>query len=622
MTPQRSGPAMPRAAREVRLGRLDVSVDRRGDGTVYLTPTEVLPPYADRLTDRLVHWAAFAPDRTFLAERDGGGAWRRIGYTEALDAARRIGTALLARGLSAERPLMILSGNDIEHALLALGALYAGVTYVPVSPAYSTLSTDFGKLRHILNLCTPGLVFASDGERFGRAVASVMPAGLELVVTRNPPTDRLVTRFDALLATPPDAMVDAAHAAIGRDSVAKILFTSGSTGMPKGVINTQRMLCANMEQVLTQFLFFHEEPPVVLDWSPWHHTAGGNHNFNIVLYNGGTLYIDDGRPVPGAIEATVRNLRDVSPTWYFNVPRGYDALIPFLRQDRALRENFFRNLRVLYYAGAGMAQHTWDALEEIATETYGEHIMMMTGLGSTETAPFSLCAGRGMTGAGLVGLPVPGVELKLAPVDGKLEARVRGPNVTPGYWRQPELTAKAFDDEGYYKFGDALKFVDPAEVRKGLLFDGRVAEDFKLATGTWVNTGALRLAVIDHFAPYAQDAVLAGPDRNDVGVLIFPNLPACRQLCPVLDPAAPATAVLGHAKVRTEFATRLQTLAAKATGSSNRVVRILLLCDPPSIDLGEMTDKGSLNQRAVLANRAVLVEELYRGSPDVVIATG
>lgn len=616
--PPRPGSTV-RIAREVRLGRLDVSVDRRTDGTVYLTPTETLSPHPDRLTDRLVHWATVAPDRTFVAERDGAG-WRRVSYAEALDAARRIGTALLARGLSAERPLMILSGNDVEHALLALGALYAGVTYVPVSPAYSTLSTDFGKLRHILNIVTPGLVFASDGERFGRAIASAIPADLELVVTRNPSSDRPATLFDRLLATRPEATVDTAHAAIGRNSVAKILFTSGSTGMPKGVINTQRMLCVNMEQVLTQFLFFRDEPPVVLDWSPWHHTAGGNHNFNIVLYNGGTLYIDDGRPVPGAIEATVRNLRDVSPTWYFNVPRGYDALIPFLRQDRALRENFFRDLRVLYYAGAGMAQHTWDALEEIATETYGEHIMMMTGLGATETAPFSLCAGRGMTGAGLVGLPVPGVELKLAPVDGKLEARIRGPNVTPGYWRQPELTAKAFDDEGFYKFGDALKFVDPADVRKGLLFDGRVAEDFKLATGTWVNTGALRLAVIDAFAPYAQDAVLAGPDRNDIGVLIFPNLSACRQFCPELDQATPAAAVLGHAKVRAEFAVRLCKLAAKATGSSNRVVRALLLVDPPSIDLGEMTDKGSLNQRAVLSNRATLVEELYRGSENVIAA--
>ena len=453
--------------REVRLGSLAVAVERRPDGTIYLKNTHPLGPYAQRLTDRLHHWAATAPQRTFLAERGPDGQWRRITYSETLDQVRAIGAALLSRGLSVERPLMILSGNDLEHALLGLAALYVGVPYTPLSPAYSLISTDFSKLRHIVDLTTPGLVFASDGERFGRAIDAVVAPKVEIVTTRANAPGRRATPFSSFVSTQTGSFVNAAHAEVGSDTVAKILFTSGSTGMPKGVINTQQMLCANQEQIRTHFAFFQDEPPVILDWSPWNHTAGSNHNFNLVLYNGGSLYIDDGRPTPGAIEATVRNLREVSPTWYFNVPRGYEALIPYLRQDEPLRRNFFKDLRLLYYAAASMAQHIWDALEDMAAATYGERILMLTGLGATETAPFALSAGKGMSGNGLVGLPVSGVELKLVPNDDKLEARVRGPNVTPGYWRQPELTAKAFDDEGYYKFGDAVKFADPSDVTKG-----------------------------------------------------------------------------------------------------------------------------------------------------------
>jgi len=595
--------------RPVRLGPLDVAVDRRADGTVYLDARHPLGAYPDRITERLARWANEAPERTFMAARDARGEWRRLSYAAALEGARAIGTALLARGLSAERPLMILSGNDLEHALLALAALHAGVAYVPVSPAYSLLSQDFAKLKHIVGLTTPGMVFAADGRRFGRAITAAFAADIEVVTAREAVPGRATAPFASLLATPAGPDIDAAHARVGPDTVAKILFTSGSTGLPKGVINTQRMLCANQEQLVTQFSFLRDAAPVILDWSPWHHTAGGNHNFNLALYNGGTFHIDDGKPTPDAIHATVRNLREVSPTWYFNVPRGYDALIPYLREDRALRESFFRDVRMLYYAGAGMAQHTWDALDEIASSTYGERILMLTGLGATETAPFALTAGEGMSGAGLVGLPVAGVRLKLAPVDGKLEARVQGPNITPGYWRQPELTAKAFDEEGYYRFGDALKFVDPDDERKGLLFDGRVAEDFKLATGTWVSVGPLRLKLLDALAPYAQDVVLAGPDRDEIGALIFPNLAACREIAGLAD--APPAAVLADAKLRHAIQRRLSALAGRSTGSSTKVARALLLAEPPSIDRGEATDKGSLNQRAVLANRADLVAKLY-----------
>ena len=597
--------------RDVTLGSLDVAVERRADGTVYLQNKRPLVSYAPRITDRLIHWAKVAPQRVFMAERGADGAWRTLTYGEALAQARRLATALRARGLSAERPLMILSGNDLDHAVLGVAALYAGIPYVPLSPAYSLVSRDFGKLRHIVGLTTPGLVFASDGDLFGRAIEATIAADVEIVVRRNPPQRRSTALLADLLATAADPAIDAAHETIGPDTVAKILFTSGSTGMPKGVINTQRMLCANQEQIRTHFAYFRDEPPILLDWSPWNHTAGGNHNFNMVLYNGGTFYIDDGRPVPGAIEATVRNLREVSPTWYFNVPRGYDALIPFLRQDEGLRRSFFKDLRILYYAAASMAQHVWDALEEIASATCGERILMLTGLGSTETAPFALSAGKGMSAAGLVGLPTSGIELKLVPHEGKLEARIRGPNVTPGYWRQPELTAAAFDEEGYYKFGDALRFADPEDVTKGLIFDGRVAEDFKLASGTWVNVGPLRAGFIDHFAPLVQDVVIAGLGRNEVAALVFVDRAACQRLCPALAPAGPLDELLAQPELRAAFAGRLESLAAQSTGSSNRIAALLLLAEPPSLDQGEMTDKGSINQRAVLGHRAHLVDELF-----------
>jgi feruloyl-CoA synthase len=606
--------------REVPLGPLDVAVERRRDGTVVLSNKHPLGEYARRITDRLLHWAATTPDRVFLAERAPDGTWHRLTYRDTLHLVRAVGTALLARELSPDRPVVILSGNDLDHAVLGLAALYAGIPYTPLSPAYSLVSSDYRKLRHIIELATPGLVFASDGALFGRAIEATIPSDVEIVVRRNPCLGRRTTLLTELLATPPNPSLERVHVAIGPDSVAKILFTSGSTGMPKGVINTQRMLCANQEQLRTHFAYFRDEPPVILDWSPWNHTAGGNHNFNMVLYNGGTFYIDDGRPLPGAIEATVRNLREVSPTWYFNVPRGYAALIPYLRQDEVLRRSFFRDLRVLYYAAASMPQHVWDALDEVASATYGERILMLTGLGSTETAPFALSAGKGMSAAGLVGLPTAGIDLKLVPLDGKLEARIRGPNITPGYWRQPELTKAAFDEEGFYKMGDALRFADPGDVSKGLIFDGRVAEDFKLATGTWVNVGPLRAAFIDHFAPLVQDVVIAGIDRDEIGALVFPDGAACHALCPEIAATAPISALFAHPELRATFAARLQSFAAASTGSSNRITAILLLDEPPSLDRGEMTDKGSINQRAVLDNRAALVDELYAipSSPAVI----
>lgn len=594
--------------RHFEMGECRATMERRADGSILVRNTHALDPYPRKLTERLEHWAKVAPDRVWLAAREASG-WRRITYGEGLASIRRIAAALVARGVSVERPLMILSGNDLDHALLGVAALYAGCAYAPVSPAYSLVSTDHSKLRYIIDLLTPGLFFAADGAAYARAIEHAVPADVELIVSRNLPASRPSTLFSKLLDTEATSAVDAAHAAVGPDTIAKFLFTSGSTGMPKAVINTQRMLCSNMAMCTAHFAFMKHEPPITLDWSPWNHTAGGNHDFNLFLYNGGTFYLDDGKPTPGGIEATVRNLRDLSPTWYFNVPKGYASLLPYLRKDEALCRTFFKNLNMLWYAGAGMTQHVWNELDELSIRTTGERIIVLTGLGSTETAPFALAANQTMHGAGNVGIPARGVELKLMPTDGKLEARVRGPNIMPGYWRQPELTAKAFDEEGFYKLGDALRFCDANDVNRGFLFDGRIAEDFKLNTGTWVLVGPLRAAFIDHFAPFVQDVVIAGLDQDYVAALIFPDIDACR--AHISQPAAEPAAVLAHPQVRAQFAARLQSFARASTGSSMLVRRALLLESGPSIDKSEMTDKGSINQRAVLANRAELVRLLY-----------
>ena len=605
--------------RPVRLAAPDCALERRTDGTLLIRPRHPLGPYPDRTTERLIHWAGRTPERAFMADRaPASGAWRTITYAQTLAQVRAIGAALLQRNLSAERPIMILSGNDIEHALVGLAAVHVGIPHAPISPAYSLVSTDFEKLRQIVKLLTPGLVFASDGAAFARAIDATVPPDIEVSVARNPPPHRPTTSFAGLAATAPTAAVDAAFARTGPDTIVKFLFTSGSTGTPKAVINTQRMWCANQVQIAGALAYFQDEPPVIVDWAPWHHTAGGNHDVGLVLHNGGTFYVDDGKPLPGAIEATVRNLREVAPTWYFTVPKGYEALLPYLRADTQLRRTFFSRLKVLWFAGAGISQAVFDEIKRLAVETCGERIAFLTGFGSTETAPCALARTFESEIASNMGLPVAGLTLKLAPNEGKLEARVKGPNVTPGYWRAPELTAKAFDAEGFYRLGDTFTFADPADPTRGLLFGGRLAEDFKLATGTWVHVGPLRAALMEGLAPLARDAVIAGLDRPDIGLLIFPDIEACRRF--VADPAADAATLIRDPRLVAEFRQRLARLAAAATGSSNRVVRALLTAEPPSLDAGEMTDKGSPNQRAVLARRAALVEALYAAppAPDVI----
>jgi feruloyl-CoA synthase len=617
----RSGEQAP--LRPVRLGPASVEVERKPDGTILLRSPRALEPYPEKLTERLAHWGEAEPERIFLAQRDRTGAWRSVTYGATFASVRAIAAALLERELSPERPIAILSGNDIEHALLGLAAMHVGVPYAPISVPYSLVSRDFKKLKAIIEILAPGLVFAADGAAFAPAIAATVPQDVEVAVTANPVSDRPMTPFTELLDARPTAAVEAAHAKVGPATVAKILFTSGSTGQPKGVINTQQMLCANQAMIRGGLAFLGDgEPPVLVDWLPWNHTYGSNHNFGLVLDGGGSLYIDEGKPMPGAIEATARNLRDIAPTIYFNVPKGFEMLLPHLSEDRALRERFFSRLKLMFYAGAGLSQHVHDAFQELAVKTVGERIMFLTSLGSTETAPAALACSWESEQIGNIGLPLPGLELKLVPNEGKLETRMRGPNITPGYWRAPALTAAAFDEEGFYKIGDALKFADAAEPAKGLLFDGRIAEDFKLATGTWVSVGPLRMAFITQCAPLVRDVVLAGPDRDELAALIIPDVEACRKRAPELPPDAAAAVVLAHPQVRKAFEQFLGALSDPRRGTSARIGRAILLAEPPSLDVGEVTDKGSINQRAVLAHRAALVEELYADPPsaNVIVA--
>jgi feruloyl-CoA synthase len=614
--------------RHVDIAPIDANVRHGAAGVLYMQSPYPLGPYPARITDRLEHWAAQAPDRVFLAQRyaptrsSGGrpepddqiaGGWRSVTYAETLARVRRLAQGLLNRQLSPQRPVLILSGNGIDHGLLALASMYAGVPYAPIAPAYSLQAKDFATLRQVFHRVQPGLVFVAEGGPYQRALENVLPPDAELVVATAPPAGIPATLFTEVEADATPAL-DAARDAVGPDTIAKILFTSGSTGRPKGVINTQRMLCANQAMIASVLRFLQQEPPVICDWSPWNHTAGGNHNFGLVLTNGGTLYIDEGKPTPALFGITLRNLRDVACTAHFAVPRLYELLMPHLRHDDALRATFFSRLKLLFYAAAGLGQRFWDELREVSLQACGEEILIMTGFGCTETAPFALSTGGGGAFAGMIGLPAPGMELKLAPAGSKLEGRVRGPNVTPGYWRDDELTRASFDEEGFYRLGDAMRFVDAGDPRRGLVFDGRLAEDFKLSTGTWVSVGPLRAKIIGEARGLAQDVVIAGPDRDFVTALVFPNLTLCRDLIGAAADS-PAREILAHPDVVAAFQDAFDRLAREATGSSTFAARAMLLDEPPAIDAREITDKGSLNQKAVLANRAALVDDLYSPAP-------
>jgi feruloyl-CoA synthase len=596
-----------------------VDCERRAGGTLVLRSPEPLGAYTRCLGEHLERWANERPETVFLAQRDGDD-WRRLTYSEVRTLVRAIGTNLLGRNLSAERPVAILSENSIEHALLALAAMHSGIPVVPVSAAYSLMSRDFKKLHTVFALLTPGLVFVDDGQRFAPALSALKRYDFDLVVSRNGAGLALPAEaFSGLLEREDAALVDRAFARIGSDTIAKFLLTSGSTGEPKAVINTQRMLCSNQQAHAQCWPFLLEEPPVIVDWLPWNHTMAGNNNFGTALVHGGSYYIDEGRPLPGLIEKTVRNLRDISPTIYYNVPRGYDALLPYLENDAELRRSFFARLKVMLYGGAALPKSLWERLNRAAATELGRRVYITAGYGATETAPGVTLVHFETAHTGVIGLPIPGVELKMVPAGdaGKYELRVRGPNVTPGYWRRDDLTAAAFDEEGFYKMGDAGRFVDPKDPAKGIEFAGRLAEEFKLTSGTWVHTGALRIKAIAALTPVAQDVVVAGQDRDEIGFLIFPNLAGCRGLCPEFGEQTQLVELLADARVRERVRVGLAKLKAEGGGSSTYATRALFLAEPPSIDEGEITDKGYINQRAVLERRAHLIEELYSPAPSV-----
>jgi len=566
----------------LRFAPAKVEVEKRPDGTTILRSPQKLAPYPRCVTQWLSDWSDREPNRIFLCERKGAD-WRRMSYRETYGAARRIGQALLERGLDKDKPVAILSDNSIDHALLALGAMHVGVPVAPISPAYSLMSKDFGKLKYIFDLVKPGLVYTADAAKFKPALDAVGAKSVSV---------------EELLEVNPGSLMERAFLQITKSTTAKILFTSGSTGLPKGVVNTHDMLCANQQMLAQAWPFVEDRPPVIVDWLPWNHTFGGNHNFNLVLRNGGTLYVDAGKPVPGLVETSVANLREIAPTMYFNVPRGFDLLLPFLEKDEALRQNFFRDLDALFYAAAALPQNLWDRLKALSDVT------MLSAWGSTETSPLATSVHFPIDRPGVIGLPVAQCELKLASNAGKLEVRVRGPNVMPGYFKRPDLTQAAFDEERFYRIGDAVRFADPADPAKGIVFDGRVAEDFKLSTGTWVHVGAMRVKLIAAGDPLIQDAIITGHDRAEVGALVF---------------LAPSAKDHSPEFVRARLAATLKRLAEEP-GSSTRIARLLVLAEPPSIDANEITDKGYLNQRAVLERRKDLVEKLYASADPVVSA--
>ena len=605
--------------RPVALWKPVIIQEEQADGTIIIRQKEALGPYPRCLSDKIDHWAQTAPERLWMAERNDDGTWRGVTYRALADLIRRVGSALLDLGLSVDRPLLILSGNSLNHAVMALSAQHVGIPSSALATAYSMAGPGFFKLADIAGQITPGAIYIEETRPFQPALQKVFNTGLPVIATGGTMPDRQVIPMQTLTACVPSDAARVAAQAVTGDTIAKFLFTSGTTGSPKAVITTQRMLCSNMAMNQDCFAFLKEDPPVFVDWAPWNHVAGGNMVFNMALYNGGTFYVDKGNPSPAGVKETIRNLREIAPTWYFNVPVGYDALIHAMKADLGLAKVFFSKLKLMMYAGAAMGTHSWQALKALSEQAVGARTILATGFGSTETTPFATMCTEDQDLPGNIGLPARGVTLKLVPDNGKLELRIKGDLVTPGYWRNPELTEKAFDEEGFYMFGDAVRFAVPGDASRGFFFDGRTAENFKLSTGTWVSVGTLRLRLIDALGGLARDAVIAGEGRSELGALLVPARPAAEALIPGgagMDDAG----LWQHRSVRAELQKRLVTFAETATGSSHRITRALIMLDPLNLNAGEVTDKGSVNQRAVLDRRGDLVARLYQGGADVIFA--
>lgn len=588
----------------------DISMERRADGVAILSSKTRLQKTSTTVGEWLERWAREAPDRVFIAQRDRQGApWREVTYDEAWRSVLSVATALLDRNLTPERPLAVLSDNSIEVLLISLAAIQIGVTVVSVTSAYSLLATDHSKLGAMIALSTPGMVYADDGARYGKALAAIAGLGAPEVVSlvNVRPAD---TAFHDLFVAADEARVRAAMATVGPDSVTRILFTSGSTGAPKGVINTQRMHTTMADARTQLWPILERMAPVIVDWLPWSHTFGANHNLFLVLRNGGSMYIDAGRPAPGLVETTFANIREVRPNIFLNVPRGFDMLVEAMDRDGEFRQQFFSSVKVMFYAGAALGTNTWRRLQEHSIAAIGAVTPTLTAWGATETSPVATDCHYMAERNGNIGVPIPGCQIKLLPSGDKIEARIKGPNVTPGYFRAPELTAQAFDEEGFYRIGDALRLADDADPNRGMIFDGRISEDFKLRTATWVNVGAIKSRAVAALSPVALEVVVTGHDADHVGFLIFPNLPACRVLSG-LPSEATTDEVLSAAPVVEKVRQGMQALRNEGGGSSSYAAAAIILKRPPSINDGEITDKGYINQRRVLACRADLVEALH-----------
>jgi len=593
----------------------DVSSEQRSDETLLLRSNAEMGDVVDTSADWLHRWSVEAPERIFLAERSGAG-WREETYQSTLQKVRAIAASLLARGMGPDTPILIMSGNGVDHGVLTLAAHYVGVPTAPIAEQYALIPAARERLEHAISLVKPSMAYVVDADKFAHAITIDALAGVEIVAS-DVGSQSGVTGMDTLLQGDSGVDIDAARGQVTPDSVVKILMTSGSTSAPKGVMTTQRMMCVNQTQIADSLPFLTERPPSVVDWLPWNHVFGGSHNFNMMLANGGSFYIDDGKPLKGLFDRTVENLKMVTGSLVFNVPVGFGMLLQALKSDQDLRQRFFQDLDMIFYAGASLPQDIWQGLEHMALDVKGEVPLMTSSWGLTETAPATMIQQEPTDRSGVIGVPMSGVTLKLVPEeDGRYEVRAKGPNIMPGYYNDPQKTAEAFDGEGYFITGDAMVFVDPDNVNAGMRFDGRISEDFKLLTGTWVRATALRMSLLSHFAPLAADLVMTGQDKSDIGVLIFPNKEAIETAGHALDDV---DGMLSDPSLLTALRDRLAAWNEENASSSTRIARAALFAEPASLVDAEITAKGNLNFRKVLQRRPAILDHLYNGSHDAVI---